>query len=259
MDLLQIGAHCSLPSCNDLDFLPIVCNCNKHFCRFHSAPDRHSCPLIVPNDLKPPLSTDRLQRCIVESCNKPSLSQTCLQCLQAFCPDHRYPDSHTCSPHVQPVIEPLRSENARAIFAKHFPQPSGTSKRQTLRTKISTNPAKLAQLHKVELIKLRRRALPGDPRDKSVSVPSDQRLHIKVAHTDKVFWFRKTLIAGKVLDLIATQLHFSFSDSTPIDLCKLVDDEQGHVVLRKDQLLAEQVEDPCTLLIRPGCAHTNMS
>lgn len=145
---------------------------------------------------------------------------------------HRYPDSHTCSPHVQPIIGPPRSENARAIFAKHFSPPSGTSKRQTLRTKISTNPAKLAQLHKIELIKLRHRALPGDPKDKSVSVPPDQRLHIKVAHTDKAFWFRKvclieflislhdttgpiqTLIAGKVLDLLATQLHFSFSDST---------------------------------------------
>jgi hypothetical protein len=104
---------------------------------------------------------------------------------------HRYPDSHTCSSRVQPIIDPPRSENARAIFAKHFSSLSGTSKRQTLRTKISINPAKLAQLQKIELIKLRHRALPGDAKDKSVSVPPDQRLHIKVAHTDKVFWFRK--------------------------------------------------------------------
>ena len=42
--LPSVGAHCSLPSCNLNDFLPIRCLCHQLFCRDHIAPDVHSCP-----------------------------------------------------------------------------------------------------------------------------------------------------------------------------------------------------------------------
>ena len=63
--------------------------------------------------------------------------------------------------------------------------------------KVFTDPKKVAQLQKVEFMKMRHRAVPADPRDKPGSVGIDQRLHVRVSHesdpegAQKIFWFRK--------------------------------------------------------------------
>jgi hypothetical protein len=62
--------------------------------------------------------------------------------------------------------------------------------------KVPTDPKKLAQLQKVELMKMRHRAVPADPKDKPGSIGIDQRLHVKVSckgeeAAEKIFWFRK--------------------------------------------------------------------
>lgn len=73
MDLDPIGAHCSLSSCNELDFLPIQCRCTKYFCRHHITPESHSCPVdpAALNLSRAPF--EKLQRCAVEKCGKPTL------------------------------------------------------------------------------------------------------------------------------------------------------------------------------------------
>lgn len=42
-------------------------------------------------------------------------------------------------------------------------------------------------------MKMRHRANPADPKDRTTSVPVDQRLHVKIIKADeeKVFWLRK--------------------------------------------------------------------
>lgn len=60
-----------------------------------------------------------------------------------------------------------------------------------------TNPKKAAQLRQVALMKMRHQAQAIDPRDKTRTVPIEQRLHIKVRARDaagtmgkeSVFWF----------------------------------------------------------------------
>ncbi|KAI8867183.1 hypothetical protein GQ42DRAFT_115813, partial [Ramicandelaber brevisporus] len=40
MEFPTVGAHCSAPSCNQLDFLPFTCDgCHKSFCKDHFTPD----------------------------------------------------------------------------------------------------------------------------------------------------------------------------------------------------------------------------
>lgn len=60
---------------------------------------------------------------------------------------------------------------------------------------VSSNPKKQALMRQVELMKMRHRAQPGDPKDKDKSVPLDQKLHVKVhvetKDYEKIFWFRK--------------------------------------------------------------------
>lgn len=43
---LDVGSRCSFPCCGTIDFLPILCRCNKHYCRYHAVPESHSCPAL---------------------------------------------------------------------------------------------------------------------------------------------------------------------------------------------------------------------
>jgi hypothetical protein len=101
MDLPPIGAHCSLPSCRQLDLLPIRCRCDKQFCKDHILPDAHQCP-VDPSQALKDASTQlqKLHRCAFASCAKPSLaayasdstkeegrttSALCPRCTLAYC------------------------------------------------------------------------------------------------------------------------------------------------------------------------------
>jgi len=91
MSDLQIGAHCAVQSCNVLDFLPIHCQCNKSFCSLHIPAESHGCTTLgVDQDLS--TFTDKIQRCALDECNKPSLriyngsaEETCSACHKRYC------------------------------------------------------------------------------------------------------------------------------------------------------------------------------
>ncbi|EIM90521.1 uncharacterized protein STEHIDRAFT_51503 [Stereum hirsutum FP-91666 SS1] len=223
MDLPLIGAHCSLSSCNELDLLPIRCLCDKQYCRKHFLPDDHACPINLTATPQPAL--DKLQRCASVNCKKPSLeafvrsSDTnrvpalCPRCNLAYCASHREPSSHSCP---VPLIEnPAKNEAAHALLTKHFQvagRTGSSSASNTAPKKRPTDPKKLAQLQKIELMQMRHRAVPGDPKDKPDTILIDQRLHVKIKDEvdakgkDRVFWFRKTIGVGKALDLLTAQL-----------------------------------------------------
>lgn len=98
--VLDIGAHCSMPSCNLNDFLPIRCKCERLFCRNHIVADTHNCPV---SQFTTSTSTfvNKLQRCTAQGCSKPSLeayvsnstsaaagersTAVCARCQQSFC------------------------------------------------------------------------------------------------------------------------------------------------------------------------------
>ncbi len=122
MDLPVIGAHCSLPTCKDLDLLPIRCRCDNLFCRHHILPENHDCAV----DLNPAAGVpfEKLKRCAAEKCNKPSLESfigspsdeigrspaTCPHCRKAFC--------------VRLVDDKLASLNETIIDCPTQPSPS---------------------------------------------------------------------------------------------------------------------------------------
>ncbi|KAJ7694089.1 hypothetical protein B0H17DRAFT_913285, partial [Mycena rosella] len=228
MSMLEIGSQCSHSLCKEIDFLPILCKCEHYFCRAHISADAHGCSAHIntPSESLPRVGSS-LQRCAVDTCSKPSLEAfvasdaegrtpaTCPRCQGSFCAEHRHQKSHSCQ--ATPAVEP-KNEAARALLAKNFPS---TSKAKTAVVaqrppKIPTDPVKLAQFRKIELMKMRHRAVPLDLKDKVSALPQDDRLYFKVAcddNTEKVFWARKALGTGRVLDLLAVQLKLS-SDSS---------------------------------------------
>ncbi|KAF6764923.1 hypothetical protein DFP72DRAFT_869596 [Ephemerocybe angulata] len=264
MDLLQVGAHCSLPSCNLNDFLPIRCKCGNVFCRDHILPDAHACSA-VSTEYDPTTSDgkdgEKLKRCDVESCNKPSLyafttepeRETCEKCHKAFCVDHRYVDTHGCSPKQIETPAGSSTSSARALLEKNFgsklASSSSAKPKAPLKKKLPTDPTKLAQYRKVQLMKMKHSAIPADVKDTPTSVPSTLRLIVNVGYGDveKAFWFRNTVSTGKAVDLLTSQ--FKIATSNPVQLLKQgPNGETTH--LRNDVALADQATDGETLFLQ---------
>ena len=111
--------------------------------------------------------------------------------------------SHSCAG-LTPEKDNTKHEAARAIFSQKFSAP-GTSTSHTpvvvrQRRNLPAGSQKVAQLQKVNLMKLRHKAIPGDPKDRNSVVPVDQRLHVTVrlniisqSTKEVALWFRKVI------------------------------------------------------------------
>ncbi|PPQ89054.1 hypothetical protein CVT25_006426 [Psilocybe cyanescens] len=254
--ILHIGAQCSLPSCNLCDFLPIACShCHQTFCSDHISLDSHKCPILETRTITTDESTtesDQIRRCDLDGCRKPSLlfsggkGETCSACHKAFCALHRHQDVHKCPSLVVGTKAPTKKASSSIASRVKLPP---------LRNKPPTDPVKLAQWQKMEVMKMQHRASPADPKDKNTSPPPDQRLHVKVAveETEKVFWFRKTVVTGCALDLLVSRLGLTFPGNPALILSKIpADDKEDPVVLQNDQLLVNEIEDGSLVIVSPA-------
>jgi len=274
MDLNPIGKHCALQSCNVLDFLPIQCTCLQWFCNLHISPSLHDCSFVQQHPLESSSSTRTRPECAFLGCKKPSLTISliavdltqevesraaapngCPGCHLEFCVDHRHMESHSCTG-LAIGKENVKHETARAILAQNF---SGTSSQTPVvaprQRSYPSNPQKLAQLQKVNLMKLRHKAVPGNPKDKTSVPPVDQRLHVMMRldmADDKptkevALWFRKTTIAGKALDLVAD--HFGLSHTVSTLCLQQLSTESGRRELLNHLELTSQIDDGSTILL----------
>ena len=90
----------------------------------------------------------------------------------------------------------MKNEAGRALLAKLDASKTTQSVVPAKRKAPPKDPKKAAQLRQVELMKIRHKAQPGDPKDKNKHVTVDRKLHVKVRADEKgegerVFWFSK--------------------------------------------------------------------
>ncbi|PLW26069.1 hypothetical protein PCASD_25913 [Puccinia coronata f. sp. avenae] len=113
--LEEWGAHCSLTTCNVLDFLPLQCpECHQTFCSSHFKPSLtssdsdHPCeqlilkhkerenshtPVRIPNSLE----ATRDKKCSYIKCKTIMLAPiNCPGCKLSYCPSHRLEQDHLC-------------------------------------------------------------------------------------------------------------------------------------------------------------------
>lgn len=136
--LLGIGKQCSHSQCNLVDFLPFKCqHCQDYFCQEHFKVSGHNCPKydeskhnrVAPNCpmCNTPVAvrlgqdpnirmeehfekecsamtgrkgkTKTMPVCAKSNCKKVLFSPIrCNSCSDHFCPAHRFPRDHNCSP-----------------------------------------------------------------------------------------------------------------------------------------------------------------
>lgn len=103
-----------------------------------------------------------------------------------FRTSHRFPELHKCSSIIEKKSDNMTIKNVSSSVRN-------SSLATPRKHKPPRDPAKLAQWQKVELMKMRHRAVPGDPKDRNTSILPDQRHHVKVVidNAEKIFWFRK--------------------------------------------------------------------
>jgi hypothetical protein len=53
MEFPDLGSHCSVPDCRQLDFLPFSCKCGGKFCLEHRLPIQHNCAVRSDDQLVP--------------------------------------------------------------------------------------------------------------------------------------------------------------------------------------------------------------
>ncbi|KAI0947245.1 hypothetical protein AcV7_009716 [Taiwanofungus camphoratus] len=149
MQMLGVGTQCSASSCLLVDFLPFKCqHCDQAFCGEHFLPELHKCdkfdvnrhdriapscplcntPVAIPRGQDPNI---RMEVHISSECSvmtgktgKKSSTPTCARakcgkvlfapilcdkCKQQFCPQHRFPNTHTCVPPPNFASAPARA------------------------------------------------------------------------------------------------------------------------------------------------------
>ncbi|EGU12665.1 hypothetical protein RTG_01215 [Rhodotorula toruloides ATCC 204091] len=212
----ELGAHCSLPSCNALDFLPIVClHCSASFCGRHAPPSSHSCP---SDPSTSSLSPDELDASRAD--DQPS--------FRSLLPDPKRHKRETSEPSEEERVKKEGQQAAlaklKASFAKGKagttstpPTPSATAKKP--------NPT-------LDLMRLKGRAVPADPKHvkRAGDVPMSDRLFLKVQHAKvaakepdvREVWVSKDITAGKALDLFADLFKVTNDNNATTDPSKLL-------------------------------------
>lgn len=236
MDLLNASAkHCSLPECNDLDFLPFTCDkCHKVFCKLHRQYEKHgcfyreeavnvlpTCPLCFlkisvgakenPNEvmdihIRSGCKTSILSkikkepRCCYSKCKKPQFIP-CKNCHFKFCPMHRFPDQHNCQGHVL-------SQSFGSTFKNIFSRTDEKKKKPPKAKK--RKPRKINPM--VEKIKLKTTAKGNN------KVPSKDRFYAMIEFSQNTLkkpatsmFFDRNSVGGQVLDEICTRnrIHYN--------------------------------------------------
>jgi len=201
---LDIGQHCSLATCKQLDFLPCECDlCGLVFCKDHAAYDAHSCSKYdsaAAHDSKQSMCTSVSYACSVSGCSGRELVEIrCDLCGNCYCLAHRHSDDHRCTsaPDVQKDKLPKTTE----LVNKMLSAKPATSK--------LANPAKLsakstATASKIALIKLKQQAT-GDK-----AIPDSDRVFFNVilphgSHKKSMpMYFSQSWFVGKAIDKAAS-------------------------------------------------------
>ena len=97
---LDIGKHCELETCRQLDYCPFLCHhCKKNFCLEHRTADSHECPSTKVKPLPVPEHKPTIIRCDICNAiikNHIITPYKCPKCNINTCSVHRYLDAHQC-------------------------------------------------------------------------------------------------------------------------------------------------------------------
>ncbi|KAI9845467.1 MAG: hypothetical protein M1838_001708 [Thelocarpon superellum] len=232
-DVEAIGAHCQLPECHQLDFLPFRClSCKGTYCLDHRSETAHRCAsegawaaARRKAELKGASSTTTTSRPTVTTatqCSHPqcktfintpqSLGVLCSTCHRQYCVKHRLNEEHDCAKLVPLGARPgnasfmpsLQTEKAKMALSKLRAWGKGKQADLMPKPRPSSNAARIVALNQLK------KTAKGDGK-----IPIENRVYLHIeASADTTtakyptgnFFYSKDVSVGRVLDLAAKSL-----------------------------------------------------
>jgi len=235
MEFPDLGQHCSMPSCNQLDFLPFECGaCHQIFCLEHRSFKAHNCGTaqennrVVPEcplcgelilvqageDVNtkvdahisagcPPTGVGkesqkpkRSNPCSAHGCRGGELVPIiCPYCKKNFCTGHRAPHEHRCP------YDPNAPIEVKAVSKEKMEKQKGVLDRIEgfLQLRLSNKTS-----DKVKMMRMRQKAIGNE------KIPLEKRYYLEVVFPmdsrvePKLMFFDSAWSVGKVLDVVAS-------------------------------------------------------
>ncbi|MBE7181221.1 MAG: AN1-type zinc finger domain-containing protein [Terriglobus roseus] len=236
-DLESIGAHCQMPFCRQLDFLPFRCDsCHSTFCLDHRSETAHHCPKAGEwarnrrlNEVgrstgatgaKPTLATGT--QCYESTCKifvntTQNVGVRCDNCNRLYCLKHRMREDHDCK-NVVPLggkttgaTQQTNKDKIKLGFGrlKSWGKSQQTEMEKRMENLKPKPKPTSAAARLVELNKLKKDAKGDD------KVASEKRVYLHVEAEKETarakvpqmaLWFSEDWSVGKVLDDAAKRL-----------------------------------------------------
>ncbi|KAH8912924.1 AN1-like zinc finger protein [Coniochaeta sp. PMI_546] len=229
-----IGKHCQLPYCNQLDFLPFLCqSCGKTFCLDHRTETSHQCSnpgawaerRRQANLARHAAGENRTMRDLVSQkpCADPACKTTigtslvpgvhCQSCNRDYCLKHRLKEDHNCK-NLVPIGARIRPEDVttatdRAKGALEKLRLWGAKQKESA-SRVLPKPKPSTAAARIVATNTLRKTAKGDDK-----LPEDKRVYLYVeaeAETAKAkfpkgqFFYSKDWVIGRVLDAAAKSL-----------------------------------------------------
>jgi len=202
---LNIGNHCNVSDCKQLDFLPLQCNlCKKMYCKEHASYDAHTCVelgMLMADKSASNDATLQQFKCEFSGCNSRELVEVrCTLCGANYCFVHRHAADHSCpSMALRSDYLPKTTQLVQSILST---QP----KHNSSANRVFKNPKSAATALKIALIKLKQTAV-GD-----AAIPEADRVFFNVAlpldsrQKYHVMFFNRAWYVGKAIDKVASSV-----------------------------------------------------
>ncbi|XP_073406692.1 AN1-type zinc finger protein 1 [Dendrobates tinctorius] len=195
---LEIGQHCDVEHCGQLDFLPFVCDgCSRVFCLTHRSQDSHGCPELTTGSSSGQPEDSTQLPCTYTGCGAKELVEVlCPFCKKHFCLRHRHQPDHRC--------DQLEAPKQRMAATQQLVKQIVDSKKSEPPNKVRRGAKNASTAAKVALMKLKLHAL-GDK-----TLPQSERVYFQVylplggKDKSKAMFFCKKWSIGKVVDYAAT-------------------------------------------------------
>lgn len=229
-DATLVGKHCEYDYCNQLDFLPFLCqSCRKTYCLDHRTETAHKCKSAgawaerkrLAQQAQPSIGGGKTLRDRVSEkpCASPSCKTVvgtsltpgvhCTTCNRDYCLKHRLGEDHDCKNLIPIGARPTAQMESRAMSALDRLRAWGTTKKQQAGRSLPKPKPSSASARIVAVNNLKKSAK-GDAK-----VPPEKRVYLYVeaeAETAKAkfpkgeFFYSKDWVVGRVLDAAAKSL-----------------------------------------------------
>lgn len=276
-DVSLVGKHCQLEYCNQIDFLPFICqSCSKTFCQEHRTEDSHKCTnpgawarrRREAEMAKTGIGAGRELRYRVSAkpCDSPSCTTSigtarnpgvhCQTCRRDYCHTHRLKEEHDCK-NLVPVGAKTGAEMAdrtKGAFAKL--RAWGAAKKQEVgRALPKPKPTSAAQ--RMVAVNTLKKTAKGDEKlapEKRVYVYVEAEAETAKAKYPKgAFFYSKDWVVGRVLDAAARSLqveNLNNQSSSESDKLRVFHVEGGRLLEFSEKVGSALVSGNTIVLLR---------